>query len=178
MQEEIAHCAAGVRWLTHLHRQACLALSTHDNLGLAAQLQHTSLASNSPIKLSNVDTGSLRSTCSPNLEPLREPLHPATTTAVLYAAASSTHEPMQGACANGVSCDGGTPGAALGHATRDSHTKEATNYVPKIHAWQADAQRYSTVEEWFHALVRAHFKGSLKVCSMDYALCSWRWVHC
>ena len=34
-----------------------------------------------------------------------------------------------------------------------------------LHDWQADAVQYATVEEWFHALVRRHFKGSLKVCT-------------
>ena len=166
MQEEIAHCAAGVRWLTYLHKQACSALSTHDSMGPAAQLQHTSLASNVPVGQSKVDNSSRQNTCSPILEPVGEHLHPATTTPALDAAAGSTHEPMQDLCANGMSCDGQRPGAAPGRAT-DSHTKGATSHVPSIHDWQADAQRYSTVEEWFHALVRAHFKGSLKVCSMD-----------
>lgn len=170
MQEEIAHCAAGVRWLTYLHRQACSAVSTHDSVGLAAQLQHTNLASNVPVGHSKVDNSSLQNTCS-------HELHPATTTPALDAAAGSTHEPMQGACANGVSCDGQRPGAAPGRGTDSQATSQATSHLPCIPNWQADAQRYSTVEEWFHALVRAHFKGSLKVCSMDSALCSWRWDH-
>lgn len=172
MQEEIAHCAAGVRWLTYLHRQACSAPSTHNSMGPAAQLPHTGLANNLPAEQSNMDTGSLRSICSPDLESIGEPLHPATTTTALDAAAGSTHEPMKRDCANGVSCDGPRQSAASVHAT-DSQTKEATSCVPNTHDWQADAQRYSTVEEWFHALVRAHFKGSLKVCSMQYAPCPW-----
>jgi hypothetical protein len=29
--------------------------------------------------------------------------------------------------------------------------------------WAAEAQKYDTVEAWFHSLIRSHFKGSLKV---------------
>lgn len=172
MQEEIAHCASGVRWLTYLHRQACSALCTRDSLGLAAQLQNTASTHSLPADQPNAGSASLHSTCSPNLEPVREHVCSSTTLTALGATAASIHEPLQDLCASEESSDGQRQSAAP-ECAAESHSKEATSHRASLHDWQADAQQFNTVEDWFHALVRAHFKGSLKVRSMDYSMCSW-----
>ena len=173
MQEEIAHCAAGVRWLTYLHRQARSAACTHDTLGLAAQLQNTALRHSLPAHQPSAATGSLHSTCSPNLGPVEDHVHSLTTLIALDATTASIDKPMQELCANRVSCDGQRQSAAPECAT-DSHSKKTASHSASLHNWQADAQQYHAVEDWFHALVRAHFKGSLKVRNMDYTLC---WIN-
>ena len=169
VQEEIAHCAAGVRWLTYLHSQACSAVRTHHSLGFAAQLQNTTQRHSLPADKPNVGTSSLHSLCSPNLEPLRKHVHSGAALTALDATAASMQEPMQELCDNGACCDGQRQSAAPECAT-DSHSKDVTSHSADIYDWQADAQHYSTVEGWFHALVRAYFKGSLKVHCMDYTL--------
>lgn len=177
VQEEIAHCAAGVRWLTYLHRQACSAVCTRDNLGLAAQLENTSLRHGLPADQPKAGTAIRHGLCTSNLEPVREHVLSAITPTVLDATAASIHESMQECCDNGVSCDGQRQSTSPECAT-DSDSLETKSHSARIHDWQADAQRHNTVEDWFRALVRAHFKGSLKVCSMDCTLCSWEWVNC
>ena len=172
MQEEVAHCAAGVRWLTYLHSQACSAACMHDTPQLVAQLQNASLAHSLHANQPNVDTSNPHRTCSPILGPDRGQEYLASTQPAPTAAAAHVSEPMHQLGANGVSCSGQSHCAAPESAT-GSHARKATSGSAKLHDWQADAQQYSTVEEWFHALVRAHFKGSLKVCSQDYTLCLW-----
>lgn len=53
--------------------------------------------------------------------------------------------------------------AANAADTTQSKAQQVTSSTATLHAWQADATQYATVEEWFHSLVRTHFKGSLKV---------------
>ncbi len=89
LQEEITHCAAGVRWLSHLHK-------------LAHESPQTSLSHG----------------------------------AAQNEAAASTSDASEAT----------TSGAAV--------------------LWMEEARQYARVEQWFHALVKRYFKGSLKVsCS-------------
>ena len=166
MQEEIAHCAAGVRWLTYLHKQARSAACTCDTLRLSAQLQNTILRHSLPAHQLNVAIGSPHSTRSPNLEPVGGHVHSSTALIALDASAANIDEPTQELAAHGVSCDGHRQSAAP-ESARDSHSEKTASHSASIHNWQADAQQYHTVEDWFHALVRAHFKGCLKVCNMN-----------
>ncbi|DBA65830.1 TPA: hypothetical protein ACH3X2_002862 [Trebouxia sp. C0005] len=63
-----------------------------------------------------------------------------------------------------INGDGHEAHAASEPEAMSSCTQEAkgTSGRMALHDWQADAVKYDTVEEWFHGLVRAHFKGSLK----------------
>lgn len=122
LQEEIAHCAAGVKWLTYLYQQA-------------------------------------------NAQPLGQ-----------EAEVSTVKPQMQtGNCAasarNGSACEepgsiGAMSSQLQSHSIQHAqpHAAESADGVQNAsYEWQKDARQHSTVEEWFHALVRAHFKGSLKV---------------
>ncbi|KAL6782069.1 hypothetical protein ACKKBF_B10550 [Auxenochlorella protothecoides x Auxenochlorella symbiontica] len=52
---------------------------------------------------------------------------------------------------------GGTPAGSSG-----SQAEAAGGTPPHIPAWVTEARAYETVETWFHALIRAHFRGPLK----------------
>jgi hypothetical protein len=99
VQEEISHCAAGVRWLKHLHKVAT-----------SSQL-------------------------------------PPGSTAAAAAAA------------------GGGGKAETNSSTQQQQQQQANGSSTAAAAadWAADARKYETVEEWFHSLIRSHFKGTLKV---------------
>lgn len=93
---------------------------------------------------------------------LEQPVSTASVTAAVAAGVSDAEHIL---CAQEALCDGQAHSAAS-QCTKASCAAEANSCSAKILSWQADAQQYDMVEEWFHALVRAHFKGSLKVCSM------------
>lgn len=115
-QEEVSHCAAGVRWLKHLHK--------------VAKSQQAAAAAEAPADKQQITTGS----------------HSSSSTAQQCSTANNTHQHPG-------------DGSAVAAAADDD--------------WPADAQQYDTVEEWFHALIRRHFKGNLKVRSI--CACQGRW---
>lgn len=108
LQEEISHCAAGVRWLRHLHQHAQHQATTSSLAAAAAQPQR-------------LEAVTLAEQPAASLQPQVQQGQPT--------------------CHNDV-----------------GQQAAAGNYD-----WVADAQQYDTVEQWFHALIRRHFKGNLKV---------------
>lgn len=104
-KEEVSHCAAGVRWLKHLHALACS----------------------------------------------MDPLAGTPTTAVDAAAAQQQGQQQQ----EGTAAEG----AEQGTAQQAAGAQQGGEQLP---AWAEEARRHATVELWFHALVRAHFRGPLK----------------
>lgn len=107
--EEISHCAAGVRWLKHLHQVA------HDT-----------------------DWGQ---------------------------AAAQAGEPQAGGAASAAQqqqqLEQGQQQEAQGQAAGSGSADQQAGGA-SMPAWAAEAQQHARVEEWFHALVRAHFYGPLK----------------
>jgi hypothetical protein len=62
-----------------------------------------------------------------------------------------------------VNGDGGGAAAATnGHCSCSSGAERGSCHEP---SWVADALQHSSVEAWFHSLIRRHFKGTLKVGS-------------
>jgi len=173
MQEEIAHCAAGVRWLTYLHTQALTANHGQEH-DVKQQLQKVTLAE----PCSSSDSSSVTSSrpkqsvdVASDVQPKSKACHPCE---------RSVNETCSAMAANGMSVIESTQAAATvmktshdgheAHAASEPEAKGSFSQAGKgtsgkvaLHAWQADAVKYATVEEWFHSLVRAHFKGSLKV---------------
>lgn len=99
-KEEVSHCAAGVRWLKHLH---ALARSMGQQAGGNAAAGEASSHRQAQQQL------------------------------------ETAAEPQQ---------QGDSEAGAAGEQ--------------RLQAWAEEAQKYPTVEEWFHCLVRAHFRGPLK----------------
>ncbi|PRW56452.1 hypothetical protein C2E21_4617 [Chlorella sorokiniana] len=110
-KEEVSHCAAGVRWLKHLHALA-------RGMGQAAG--------------------------APAAEAESRAIDPAG-----QQAQQAQQAQQEAAPAAAVPAASGPP-AAIG---------QQEGQLP---AWAEEARRHATVEEWFHALVRAHFWGPLK----------------
>lgn len=123
LQEEIAHCAAGVRWLTYLHKQACADSPQQASPATAAALQSLQGATPNDNATSEA-SGQVEADMTSKTQSQTDAAQP------LYTEASKKQD---------------TSGS---------------------HAWQQHARQYATVETWFHALVKAHFKGSLKVRSI------------
>ncbi|DBA96627.1 hypothetical protein WJX77_008860 [Trebouxia sp. C0004] len=171
-QEEVAHCAAGVRWLTYLHVQALTANhgQEHDT---KQQLQNVTLAE--PCTSSDTSSGSsLRPKQSTDVA-----LDVQHNSKACQPGEQSGSEACSTMAANGMSVTESTQAAATvmqtscagleAHAASEPEAKDSFSQAAKgtsertaLHDWQADAVKYATVEEWFHGLVRAHFKGSLK----------------
>ena len=173
MQEEIAHCAAGVRWLTYLHTQALTANHSQEH-NIKQQLQNVTLAE----PCSSSDSSSVSSSrpkqsvdVALDVQPKSKACHPCeqnadeTCSTMAANGVSVTESTQDAATFMKTSCDGHEAHAASEPETKGSFSQAAkgTSGRMALHAWQADAVKYATVEEWFHSLVRAHFKGSLKV---------------
>ena len=95
--EEVSHCAAGVRWLKHLH-------------ALAHRM---------------------------------------------------AQQPGGGAAAGEAAAQAQQQAAAEAHQ-QGSGDAAGGQQQQQLPAWADEAARHATVEQWFHALVRAHFRGPLK----------------
>lgn len=106
-KEEVSHCAAGVRWLKHLHA-----------------LAHT----------------------------LGQPADGAAAVGGAAAGPAPQHGQQQG------QQQAATPAAPVA-AAQPAAGEGQEGHLP---AWAEEARRHPTVEQWFHALVRAHFRGPLK----------------
>lgn len=69
------------------------------------------------------------------------------------------------AAASGVqdACSGGSGGSG-GSGAEEGEGGDAGGTCTEVGeaAWMLEARRHATVEQWFHALVRAHFKGNTK----------------
>ena len=176
VQEEIAHCAAGVRWLTYLHKQAIAASNTQQNS--AAQPLHTAGQSNG-----NAHDCSRSQPDNDSYEQMQQSSQQIS---ISQPAGCNTchHDNLQQETAGTSSaCNGVLANDVDSTVQKDfqgQHQQAAAHDLHKnspqpcplpadddtaafMHAWQVDAAKYSTVEQWFHALVRTHFKGSLKV---------------
>lgn len=100
--EEVSHCAAGVRWLKHLHALAHR-LGQQAGAGAAAG-----------------------------------------------EAAAQTHGKAQ------------QQPASTEPRQQENGNMAGGQQEQRLPAWAEEAARHATVEQWFHALVRAHFRGPLK----------------
>ena len=177
MQEEIAHCAAGVRWLTYLHTQALTANHGQEH-DIKQQLQNVTLAE----PCSSSDSSSVSSSrpkqsvgIASDVQYKSKACHPCeqnadeTCSTMAANGVSVTESTQDAATVMKTSCDGHEahepqPPASEPEAKGSfSQAAKGTSGSMALHAWQADAVKYATVEEWFHSLVRAHFNGSLKV---------------
>ena len=173
MQEEIAHCAAGVRWLTYLHTQALTANHGQEH-DIKQQLQNVTLAE----PCSSSDSSSVSSSrpkqsvdIASDVQYKSKACHPCeqnadeTCSTMAANGVSVTESTQDAATFMKTSCDGHEAHAASEPETKGSFSQAAKGTSGRLafHAWQADDVKYASVEEWFHSLVRAHFKGSLKV---------------
>ena len=169
LQEEIAHCAAGVRWLTYLHSHACSAASHPAGTRTSLQLRCSSLPHNEHNKQLSAQAGSTTSTCTAKSQ--ADGSGKQTAIPAARNTAPPTHvvsaEEYRTALSGAAAIDQ-SQNAAPVHANSglSVQSQDAARNTATVHDWQEDAQQYATVEEWFHSLVQAHFKGSLKVgCS-------------
>lgn len=116
--EEISHCAAGVRWLRHLHTLA-------HSMGSAAQQaqqgeSEAAAAAGATAALERLEVGG-----------------------------------VEGACQGAAAAAGGEACAACSRGGAAASCEAQPGGVPD---WAVEARRYPTVELWFHALIRKHFR--------------------
>lgn len=68
------------------------------------------------------------------------------------------------AAANGSAvCCTAAPSAAAAGQNGAAQGSTGSDDASTVADWAMDALQFSSVECWFHALIRRHFKGSLKV---------------
>lgn len=162
-QEEISHCAAGVRWLKYLFELA-------RNLQGAQPLQQQS----------NSHAGQQQTSSSQQQQQqqLEAEQHSAASCGAGGTAAAATSDDA-GASASAAAVNGGGAAAATNGHCSCSNGGEGGSCAELD--WVADALQHSSVEAWFHSLIRRHFKGSLKVgtcgaymCGACMLCCLWR----
>lgn len=129
LQEEIAHCAAGVRWLTYLHQQA---------------------NAPAPDQKGQASTASAEGHQEPN------------DTSAAAAEPSAANDQQRGT--------GAVTFQLQPHIMQQTPSKSVERSADESCEWVKHARQYRTVEEWFHALVQTHFKGSLKVCCLCFCM--------
>ncbi len=143
--EEVTHCAAGVRWLTWLHRRAHAAAVDGSNAATVTA-GSTSAAAPEPDSLPAGDPSvddilamadKLNEQCSLERDAPRD------------AERRACHKPFCACCG---------PGAPDANDDADMGTAN----IESEQAWVSDALQFDTVEQWFHALVKRHFFGALK----------------
>lgn len=72
--------------------------------------------------------------------------------------------PQPAAAANGsAACCTAAPSAATAAVQNGAVEGSTGSDGTTVADWVTDALQFSSVESWFHALIRRHFKGSLKV---------------
>ena len=156
VQEEVNHCAAGVRWIKYLYdvahgRRAPDPLADTEgeqqtqqqpqqqegadaSVGtLAAKLAELGVSSGANGSGSSVGANGSQGDEGEAKEGRSGP-------------------PAPGNGDSGSTDDGTGAGGGRGAGDKDELS------------WVSDARRYGSVEEWFHSLVRSHFWGALKVC--------------
>lgn len=136
LPEEVTHCAAGVRWLRHLHGVA----HAGDGCTLSSS---KGPASAQPRGAPDMRTAAPREVSSPRSE----------STACVVPPLDKAAHPCQSSCA----CSDSLERCA------------ASSRVGDANGWQQEARRCGSVQKWFHALVRAHFKGATKAPFNDEA---------
>lgn len=145
LQEEISHCAAGVQWLNYLHQSAGNVQREEQEAGNSGQLIAASATVDEAVDGEQQDQP--EAVCSPGVQKAGAERNTAAAAAAALGAATGPSS-----CCAGVSVP--VDDADNMHQGIDG----ASSYD-----WRQDAQQHATVEDWFHSLVRGHFKGSLKV---------------
>ena len=141
--EEITHCAAGVRWLTWLHRRAHAVAAGMPADGSRAAI--ISPAAPQPDSLTATD---------PSVDDVLAMADKLNEQCSLEGDAPQDAERRAGHKAYCACCGPGAPDA------NDVDVGKANFQAQQ--AWVSDALQFDTVEQWFHALVRRHFFGALK----------------
>ncbi len=152
--EEVTHCAAGVRWLTWLHRHAHVAGEPSGRLLPADQ----SLTAASPSGKA-LSASAARSVMGADLSvddvlALADELNKRCKweDGAMLESDRPEHPAYCACCGPGAPEDDDCEGDSL---LDEAGCKGAQD-------WARDAQQFASVEEWFHALVRRHFYGALK----------------
>eukprot|EP00892_Ulva_mutabilis_P009735 jgi/Ulvmu1/7133/UM034_0039.1 len=202
LPEEVRHCAAGVRWLRHLHgvahghtpppqtneaggpapaipRGAAGARpgSSEDAVEGGAAAAHGQEAERADTAWASC--GSSDRPCSTDKRSSAgtgaEGIEHADKTAVDDGDLGGQQAAVATRCPGDENCTEGKKGPEGTQPSPDSHIKQTCSAIDDHGdviqcgrksgtepAWMVEARQYETVEQWFHALVRAHFKGNTK----------------
>ncbi|GAB4816722.1 hypothetical protein N2152v2_003768 [Parachlorella kessleri] len=176
--EEISHCAAGVRWLRHLHAVALGMAAGQEAVGAG---QGTAAPAAAAPAAAAAAAGDL-STAEPDPDPAaqhweveqrqQQPVQnggcSAVQAVVAQLALTTARPEVQPAvfCACGTSQGGA--GVCEDCSSDPADVADVVGRSPPagvgsaMPQWAAEAASYPTVEAWFHALIRRHFRGPLK----------------
>lgn len=169
---QVSHCAAGVRWLKHLHTVAHSERRTADKV----QLKHSPQAVCSQATAENADK-------EPNSSPdqLASELHSCRVSAVCVEygherpvssgtdcaaehSSTSSHLPCVHHQENKDIVNGMQVNKPTGEVGCEGINQSDHGDIQQERSvgWQASAREFATVQKWFHWLVRSYFKGNTK----------------
>ncbi len=168
-----------MRWLTYLHSQA-LAAKQRQDLPITHQLQQATLAdlnlssqpSSTSIRPVPTAAGAVDTTAPSSEAGLASTQNGKAAPSAAAAQANATPAPCSGGSHH---LDPVSQSETNGKVSRSASSNDGD---VALLDWQTDAQQYATVEKWFHALVRAHFKGSLKVSVKMCIMQALDWLPC
>ena len=152
--EEVTHCAAGVRWLTWLHRQAHAASAPGGQLPPA---DDAVTAADTAATARSVSAVRSPTAADPSVDDVLALADQLNERCRWEAGAVLESDRRPGHAAYCACCG---PGALETDELEEFQLDEAG--CKGTQDWARDARQFATVEEWFHALVRRHFFGALK----------------
>lgn len=172
---QISHCAAGVRWLKHLHTVAHVIDRPTDTSTLqlnpkascteacaAAGAARSEEGVSCPNHLaSQLDSCSMSAV---HIDCTRPPCSAKHSAVENSSAATNSSAPSHLQCSNHQDIQdigNGEAGCKL-----EDQVDQAAVGQEHSDSWKASAQQYATVQLWFHFLVRSHFK--VRSCFIAY----------
>ena len=170
--EEISHCAAGVRWLRHLH-----AVAHSMQPGRGANGSGSGSGSGSaPGSGSGASGPEASRSLESSLQGLAlgsaaEGCRGAAAAAAESCGASGGNARACAACASGAACEAGcasnSGGGGEAGAAAETCCAEGEGGEAGLPEWAAEARRHPTVEAFFHSLIRAHFRWAASRPAVD-----------
>lgn len=162
---QVSHCAAGVRWLKHLHDKAHAAPSCATEEDLGYKLKDVSLDARGAAV---GDTPA--SACIPSADKASHKNHSCCMN-------DASTLPSRVNCTGGQSislnnvpdCNHGEGSSAEDCGADKDETISDTVEHGQHASWEASAREFSTVQEWFRFLVRRYFKVSVQRTVWQFA---------
>jgi hypothetical protein len=159
VQEEVTHCAAGVRWLKYLYDVAKGERKPDSAVDAASGMAAPASADAGPKAAASTRTDAASACCVGSARAAGE-----AGTAVAEAAEGLAEQMAAAGLAKSNGAGQAESSGAVGAESRDAGlaSSSGTGGAWEEQAWVTEARRFASVEAWFHSLVRRHFYGTLR----------------
>ncbi len=171
--EEVTHCAAGVRWLTHLHRTALQTVrSAGATPATAGPAHESSSAQNGDIDSSTATTRHANG--QPSTAPDQACNH---AHAHDQKNPSTTGNQVTNAPGRPITANGQVPSTCQGSSTVQGDACSNAIGSHCVPAWMSEASQFDTVQEWCvwwgytHTHTQTHWSFETGRCILDVMVC-------